>query len=140
MATSNNIHSISVEANTSQLSKVRDFVANYAQNLGLSDKEIGNIRLAVDEAYTNIIKHAYKNLPKKPVNIEIGSNDSQLWISIKDEGESFDPTSYSEPDLEKRIKNKQRGGMGVYLIRKLMDSVKYNRAGKMNEIIMIKNL
>lgn len=140
MATSNNIHSISVEANTSQLAKVRDFVAEYALSLGLSDKEIGNIRLAVDEAYTNIIKHAYKNIPAKPVNIQMGSNGSQLWISIKDEGESFDPATYSEPDLKKRIKNKQRGGMGVYLIRKLMDSVQYTRTGQMNEIKMIKHL
>lgn len=115
-------------------------MAGYAQSLGLSDKEIGNIRLAVDEAYTNIIKHAYKDVPVKPVSIEIGSNDAQLWISIKDEGESFDPSTYSEPDLKERIKNKQRGGMGVYLIRKLMDSVQYNRKGQMNEIKMIKHL
>ncbi len=140
MATTNNIHSISVEASTSQLATVRDFVAEHAESLGLSEKEIGNIRLAVDEAYTNIIKHAYKNIPSKPVKIELGSDSSQLWISIKDEGESFDPASYSEPDLKQRIKNKQRGGMGVYLIRKLMDNVDYNRIGKTNEIRMVKHL
>ncbi|XWN37008.1 MAG: ATP-binding protein [Balneola sp.] len=140
MATSNNIHSLSVEASTSQLAKVRDFVAEHAESLGLSEKEIGNIRLAVDEAYTNIIKHAYKNFPAKPVEIELGSDNSQLWISIKDEGESFDPGAYNEPDIRERIKNKQRGGMGVYLIRKLMDNVQYNRSGHMNEIRMIKHL
>ncbi len=140
MATSNNIHSLSVEASTSQLAKVRDFVAEHAERLGLSEKEIGNIRLAVDEAYTNIIKHAYKNIPAKPVEIELGSDNSQLWISIKDEGESFDPGAYNEPDIRERIKNKQRGGMGVYLIRKLMDNVQYNRSGHMNEIRMIKHL
>jgi len=140
VAKSNNIHSISVEASTSQLAKVRDFVADHAEKLGLSEKEIGNIRLAVDEAYTNIIKHAYKNIPAKPVDIELGYDGSQLWISIKDEGESFDPGTYSEPDLRQRIKNKQRGGMGVYLIRKLMDNVQYNRHGHTNEIRMIKHL
>jgi serine/threonine-protein kinase RsbW len=136
----NNIHSLSVEASTAQLAKVRDFVAAYAKDLGLSDKEIGNIRLAVDEAYTNIIKHAYKNLPSKPVSIELGSTGDQLWISIKDEGESFDPSTYNEPDLKERIKNKQRGGMGVYLIQKLMDNVQYKRSGRMNEIRMVKYL
>jgi len=69
LATSNNIHSLSVEASTSQLAKVRDFVAEHAERLGLSEKEIGNIRLAVDEAYTNIIKHAYKNISAKPVEV-----------------------------------------------------------------------
>ncbi|WP_018127395.1 ATP-binding protein [Balneola vulgaris] len=140
MKQTNNIHSLSVEASTAQLAKVRDFVAAYAKDLGLSDKEIGNIRLAVDEAYTNIIKHAYKNLPSKPVSIELGSTGDQLWISIKDEGESFDPSTYNEPDLKERIKNKQRGGMGVYLIQKLMDNVQYKRSGRMNEIRMVKYL
>ncbi len=140
MKQTNNIHSLSVEASTAQLAKVRNFVAAYAKDLGLSDKEIGNIRLAVDEAYTNIIKHAYKNLPSKPVSIELGSTGDQLWISIKDEGESFDPSTYNEPDLKERIKNKQRGGMGVYLIQKLMDNVQYKRSGRMNEIRMVKYL
>ncbi len=135
-----NKYSISVEASTAYLAEVRDFVANHASEKGLSEKDISEIRLAVDEAYTNIIKHAYKNRPKKPVQIEIGFEDSQLWISITDEGESFDPSSYNEPDLMKRIKNKQRGGMGVYLIRKLMDHVQYNRKGNLNEIKMVKHL
>ena len=140
MTKSNNIYSLSVEASTSQLAKVRGFVAEHAKRLGLSDKEIGNIRLAVDEAYTNIIKHAYKDIPSKPVNIELGSDNTQLWISLKDEGKSFDVQAYNEPDIRERIKNKQRGGMGVYLIRKLMDSVQYTSTGQMNEIRMIKHL
>jgi serine/threonine-protein kinase RsbW len=57
-----------------------------------------------------------------------------------DEGKSFDPNTYSEPDLMQRIKEKKRGGMGVYLIRKLMDQVQYNRKGETNEIRMVKKL
>ncbi len=129
-----------MEASTAHLSEVRDFVAEHAQNLGMSEKDISEIRLAVDEAYTNIIKHAYKNTPAKPVQIKLGFDNSQIWISLTDEGESFDPSSYNEPDLMKRIKNKQRGGMGVYLIRKLMDNVQYNRKGQVNEIKMVKHL
>lgn len=133
-------YSISVEASTAYLAEVRNFVANHALAHGVSEKDISEIRLAVDEAYTNIIKHAYKNKPKKPVNIEIGFEDALIWVTITDEGESFDPSTYSEPDLLKRIKNKQRGGMGVYLIRKLMDQVQYKRIGEINEIKMIKLL
>lgn len=140
MSKKNNIFSISVEASTANLSEVRDFVAMHAQNLGMSEKDISEIRLAVDEAYTNIIKHAYKNIPAKPVQIKLGFDNTQIWISLTDEGESFDPSSYNEPDLMKRIKNKQRGGMGVYLIRKLMDNVQYNRKGQVNEIKMVKHL
>lgn len=57
-----------------------------------------------------------------------------------DEGESFKPDEYKAPDILKRIKNKQRGGMGVFLIQKLMDQVQYNRKGTLNEIRMVKHL
>jgi len=134
------IHTLSVEASTEHLAEVRDFVASHAENIGLNQKMISEIRLAVDEAYTNIIKHAYSNNSTEKVNIEIGSDDDQLWITLIDSGKSFDPRSYREPDLMKRIKEKKRGGMGVYLIRKVMDQVQYNRKGESNEIRMVKNL
>ncbi|MBO6522706.1 MAG: ATP-binding protein [Balneolaceae bacterium] len=140
MAGKNNIHTLSVDSSTKHLAEVRDFVAAHAKNVGLSEKDISEIRLAVDEAFTNIIKHAYKNTTSKPVKIELGFDPSKLWISIMDEGEGFKPDEYKAPDILKRIKNKQRGGMGVFLIQKLMDQVQYNRKGQMNEIRMVKNL
>ncbi|MDR9415378.1 MAG: ATP-binding protein [Gracilimonas sp.] len=140
MAETSNIQTLTVEASTEHLAKVRNFVAAHAEQIGLDQKDVSEIRLAVDEAYTNIIKHAYKNDAKMNVNIEIGSNGEQLWISLMDEGKSFDPSSYNEPDLMQRIKEKKRGGMGVYLIRKLMDQVQYNRTGHTNEIRMVKKL
>ncbi len=140
MASTKKIHTLSVDSSTKHLSEVRDFVAAHAQNYGLTEKEISEIRLAVDEAYTNIIKHAYKNSPENPVKIEVGTDSKKLWISILDKGESFKPEEYKAPDILKRIKNKQRGGMGVFLIQKLMDQVQYNRKGNMNEIRMVKNL
>ncbi len=140
MAGTRQVHTLSVEASTEHLAEVRDFVADHAKNIGLNQKIISEIRLAVDEAYTNIIKHAYDNNAAEKVSIEIGSDDDQLWITLIDNGKSFDPDSYSEPDLMRRIKEKKRGGMGVYLIRKVMDQVQYNRRGKSNEIRMVKNL
>lgn len=140
MATKGKKYSLTVESSTKHLAQVRDFVAGHAQKIGLSEKVIDEIRLAVDEAYTNIIKHAYKNTPQKPVLIEVGIDSSKLWISIKDEGVGFKPEEYRAPDILKRIKNKQRGGMGVYLIQKLMDQVQYNQNGGVNEIRMVKNL
>lgn len=140
MAGSKQIQTLTVEASTEHLAEVRDFVAAHAENIGLGPKDISEIRLAVDEAYTNIIKHAYKHSPTKKVNIEIGSDTDHLWISLMDRGKSFDPSTYSEPDLMQRIKEKKRGGMGVYLIRKVMDQVQYNRQGQTNEIRMVKKL
>ena len=138
MAKPTTTYSISVQASTEHLAEVRNFVAKYAKEFGFKKQEVADIRLAVDEAYTNIIKHAYKHDDQKMVDIELGYNNSKFWISLLDTGDAFDPTSYSKPDVRQKIKEKKRGGVGVYLIRKLMDDVEYNTQGAVNEIRMTK--
>lgn len=131
-------YTMSVQASTEHLAEVRNFVAKYASEFGFKQQDVADIRLAVDEAYTNIIKHSYKNDSHKSVDIQLGFNGNEFWISLLDTGESFDPSSYTEPDVRQKIKEKKRGGVGVYLIKKLMDDVKYSNKGPRNEIRMIK--
>lgn len=140
MSRQNSTHTISVAASTKHLSEVRDFVAKHAAEFGFKKQDVADIRLAVDEAYTNIIKHSYNYDDQKSVEIELGYNSDEFWISLHDTGESFDPTTYTKPDLRQQIKNKKRGGVGVYLIKKLMDDVKYHNEGSSNEIRMTKKL
>lgn len=132
-------YSISVQASTEHLAEVRNFVAKHASEFGFAQQDVADIRLAVDEAYTNIIKHAYNNDEHNSVDIELGYNSNTFWISLLDTGDAFDPTNYSKPDVRKKIKEKKRGGVGVYLIRKLMDDVEYHTRGSVNEIKMTKN-
>lgn len=131
-------YTMSVQASTEHLAEVRDFVAKYASEFGFKKQDVADIRLAVDEAYTNIIKHSYKNDSRKSVDIQLGFDRDKFWISLFDTGESFDPDSYTDPDLRQKIKEKKRGGVGVYLIKKLMDDVEYLNEGSMNEIRMVK--
>lgn len=138
MADLNPKHSISVQASTKHLADVRDFVAKHATELGFKKQDIADIRLAVDEAYTNIIKHSYQNNPEKSVDINLGYDDKKFWVSLMDTGDAFDPSNYKKPDIEKSIKNRKKGGVGVYLIRNLMDDVTYLRQGSTNIIRMTK--
>lgn len=138
MSKSTTTYSISVQASTSHLAEVRNFVAKHAADFGFSKQEVADIKLAVDEAYTNIIKHAYKHDEQKTVDIELGYNSNTFWVSLLDTGDSFDPNTYSKPNVRQKIKDKKRGGVGVYLIRKLMDDVEYHTEGTINEIRMTK--
>jgi len=131
-------YKITVQASTEKLSEVRDFVARHAAACGFNNRKVADIRLAVDEAYTNIIKHAYKNKLKKSVDIELGYDDTEFWISLKDTGQAFEPSNYQKPDIRQKIKEKKRGGVGVYLIRKLMDEVEYQSQDSINSIRMSK--
>ncbi|TNE74422.1 ATP-binding protein [bacterium] len=131
---------LTVSASTENLADVRNFVAESARTHGLSEKDIDEIRLAVDEAFTNIVKHAYNYDKAQNVSLKTGVENASFWISICDQGKPYDPTSYTEPNIAERIKQGKRGGVGVYLIKKLMDKVEYKSIGSTNQIRLIKHL
>ncbi|MCC5926918.1 MAG: ATP-binding protein [Bacteroidetes bacterium] len=127
-----------VSASTSQIAEVRDFVGHHAEAYGFSAEDVHDIKLAVDEAYTNVIKHAYKFDDTKKVQVKILTGEKEFTISLSDEGVAFDPSAYTEPNVAERIMLRKRGGVGVYLIHKLMDHVEYRNEGTHNEILMSK--
>jgi serine/threonine-protein kinase RsbW len=130
-----------VLSRTDHLLEVRDFVSDAARQFGFSEEEIANIVLAVDEACTNIIKHAYQYAPDKEIDIAILRNDGAFEVRIKDSGKTFDPDALKAPDLKRNLSHHRRGGLGVYLMKKLMDKVEYNfEAGHTNEVSLVKYL
>lgn len=129
-----------VPASTEHLGEVRDFVAVQAASFGFDAGEVEDIRLAVDEAITNVIKHAYQHDSSKMITINLGVEEGQFWVRISDSGRSFDVETYQEPDIEERIRLRKKGGVGVYLIRRLMDKVEYRKVKSRNEIKMMKKL
>lgn len=129
---------LNVPASTAYLSDVRDFVGKHALSSGFAESEIDAIRLSVDEAYTNVVKHAYQNDEKQLVTISIEFIPTGICISLFDRGIPYNLESYQEPDIADRIRNRQRGGVGVFLIHKLMDQVEYLHQEGCNIIRMIK--
>jgi serine/threonine-protein kinase RsbW len=130
-----------IKSRTENLSSLRDFISDNANNAGLSTDDIDDIILAVDEACTNIIKHAYKYVPDGEIIIEINYNSRKFTIKLIDHGSSFDPESVPLPDLQKYLKQRKVGGLGLYLMRTLMDDVKYiSVPGQYNQVLLSKNL
>ena len=126
---------------TDNLLVIREFVSEEARAFGFSDEDAANIILAVDEACTNIIKHAYQYATDKEIEVTVLRKNRSFEIRIFDTGRSFDPTTIRQPDLKEHIGHRKRGGLGVYLMKKLMDRVEYDfHKGKRNEVRLIKNL
>lgn len=131
---------LKVKSRTENLSIIRDFIGSAASELKLPGEMIENIILAVDEACTNIIKHAYKYSPDGDITVTIKPSSSKFIVSIIDNGISFEPESIPEPDLQKYYRQRRVGGLGVYLMKTLMDEVKYvSKPGKYNEVLLSKN-
>ncbi len=126
---------------TANLEIIRDFVSRIAQNMGFSDENIHRIELAVDEASTNVIKHAYKGnrSNRKFLTIEVTVYQNRIEIDVIDRGQGFDPKEIKTPEMDEYLKKMKRGGLGLYLIKTLMDKVDYTiKPGVRNRVRMVK--
>ena len=124
---------------TDNLLEVREFVGAIARQNGFDEEDIANIVLAVDEACTNIIKHAYQYAPDKEIEISILQGNQSFEVRIYDNGRTFDPTTLHPPDMKEHLSHYRQGGLGVYLMKRLMDKVEYYfQPGKRNEVRLIK--
>lgn len=134
----NSTYRKTIHASTKYLAEVRNFVADHAASHGFNAQNIADIRLAVDEAITNIIKHAYKGDESHTIDIEVTFKKDRFCIQILDTGDTFNLKNFQQPNIKEKIKQKKRGGMGVYLIHSLMDDVSYGRKSGSNEMVMCK--
>lgn len=120
-----NTLNLRIESKTERLNYVREFVSDAAKKFGFDEESIGKIALAVDEACTNIIKHAYDYSPLYTIDIKIVTNKEVFEIVLRHQGKLFDPKLVKSPDLKDYIEHPRRGGLGIHLMRLLMDKVEY---------------
>jgi len=127
-------------ANFEYLDEIRDFVGDIARNGKFSDKDVYNIQLAADEAASNIIEHAYEGVSNGVIEISCGLKGKELTIILVDNGISFDPSEVPLPNLKADLSERKIGGLGLYLMRKLMDEVHYDAdpKNKRNTLKLIK--
>lgn len=131
-------YSLTVTSDMANLGAIIDFVAQAVQKAYLDEQDIFEVQMAVDEACTNIIEHAYGDAPG---DIYLGCQvaPGECVITIRDRGRPFDPESVPPPDLTGDLKNRRVGGLGLYFMRKLMDEVRFSfNPDKGNQVVMIK--
>jgi len=132
---------ITFDANFDNLDEIRDFVGEMARQVGFSDKEIYSIQLAADEASSNIIEHAYAGVNDGKIEIECNVFDGGIKIVMHDRGKSFNPSSVPEPNVKADLSERKIGGLGMYLMRKLMDEVTYESSAENGNVLtMVKRM
>ena len=124
-----------LEAQLESLGDCRAYIDEKGQALGLGKPFLGDLRLVVDEAVTNIVLHAYQG-EGGPVELQLSRNGDEVVVIIRDEGPAFDPDGVAEPALDTALAERAPGGMGIFLMRQMMDEVTFNAAG--NEVTMVK--
>jgi serine/threonine-protein kinase RsbW len=132
---------LKIQSQTEKLNLVREFISDAARKFGFDDESVNKIALAVDEACTNIIKHAYEFAPNREIELTVTTNDGKFEIVITDRGKSFDPQTIKVPDMHEYLTHYRKGGLGMHLMRSLMDKIEYKTyPAKKNEVRLIKYL
>lgn len=130
-----------IKSRTENLTTVREFVSSAVEEVNIPQDIAGDIVLAVDEACTNIIKHAYKFIPDGDITIKLKYSEKKITVEITDQGSPFSPDTVPTPDLKKYFEEKRVGGLGMYLMKSLMDDVHYKSVpGKYNQVLLTKKL
>lgn len=120
---------------------VRNSIRKYVRACRLSPIYIDKIELAVDEAVSNAIEHAYPEQDDGLIQIRAWKERKRLFVAIRDFGKSYKPKPVNFATIRKVMKNHARRGMGRYLMKECMDSVKYvSRPQKYNETVMYKKI
>ena len=132
----------------SYLPHIRVIVGDLARKVGFDENEAAKIEMAVDEACSNVVKHAYS--PDKEwcwqhcdpeIRLDVRTEGSRLVIEINDHGQRFDFSNYRPVDIEDRLREMKRNGYGIFIMRNFMDEVQYNSNDQTgNTLRMVKYL
>lgn len=128
---------ITLPAELEYLEEFQTAVSHFAQEQGFTPKRISEIELALEEALVNIFHYAYQETRKDVEVVCQGDSPDRLIIEIIDRGISFNPLLKDDPDLTLDMSERKIGGLGVYLIKTLMDEVGYRREGDHNILTLV---
>ena len=135
------IKTLVVDNQMSELSKVVDFLDELGEDWGLPAGLVFSLNLVMEEALTNIILYGFEDNNRHTIDINFGKSAAEeLSITIIDDGLPYDPTLKADPDLSLSVEERPIGGLGIFLIKKIMDKVEYQRNNNNNFLILTKNI
>ena len=131
-------HSITLTNDIQQVPQLAEFVDMVCEEVGMDMAVAIQMNLAMEEAVVNVMTYAYPAGTIGNVNIEAQANDERLKFTIIDSGIPFDPTTKDEVDTTLSAEERPIGGLGIHLVRQLMDSINYERIDGTNVLTLRK--
>ncbi|MDD5766185.1 MAG: ATP-binding protein [Candidatus Marinimicrobia bacterium] len=129
---------ISIINQIPEIEKVCDSVSAFGEENGLSTKIIFAFHLALDEILTNIISYGYRDKDEHVIDINLSLQAGALALEILDDSVPFDPSEAPVPDINQPLEERKIGGLGIYLVKNLMDEVEYKSKDGINRLTLKK--
>jgi serine/threonine-protein kinase RsbW len=127
-----------VPSRTEFLATIRDVTRRMAEVSGFDPAQADQLALAVDEASTNVIEHAYRGAPGRTIELRFRDEGMDLSVEVVDDGEAVDPRAVPQVDLARYASERRKGGLGMHLMGRIMDSVTFRRGAHRNVCCMVK--
>ena len=123
-----------------EISKLAIFIEELGEEFGLSPELVFNLNLVLEEAVSNVILYAYPKEEHQTISLIARKKDSQLIFVLTDSGKEFDPTQAPDADITLSAEDRPIGGLGIFLIRQIMNTVEYQRIEGKNVLTLGKEL
>lgn len=124
----------------SEIPRLAELADRFGGENGLPDDAIMSLNLVLDEIVTNIIENAYDDTREHEIHVMLAFEGAELTVRVADDGRAFDPLQRPPPDLNLPIEDRPIGGLGIHIVRSVMDSVKYERTDGQNILTMHKTI
>lgn len=118
-------YSYKVSCQKQNLKKIRGFVTDVLEKYSIEEVQVNTIVLAIDEVCANLIIHSHNCDPNESIEINISANNNDYVFDIVEHGKGFDISKYDEPSLRTVIEAKKKGGIGLILVKKIMDQIQF---------------
>ena len=132
--------SIILANDISEINKLNDFIQDMADEFSLTPDVVFNLNLVLEEAVVNIINYAYPKEDHESIYLSAKLMDGSVILVLTDTGKEFDPTMVPEADITLSADERQIGGLGIFLIRQIMNEVRYERIDGKNVLTLEKKL
>ena len=129
---------ITLENRIEQLPLLSGFVKEMCSRYGVAKEIVGDLDVALDEIGSNIVQYAYPEDETHTFNVSFHCGADELVITFEDDGIPFDPTLHTEPDSVLPPEERPLGGLGITMVKELMDKVEYERRGDRNILRLVK--
>lgn len=130
--------SIELKNNFSEIERLIQIVTEFGEVNNLPSNVLFAVSLALDEILTNVISYGYKDDNEHLIIIRFSLEDEELIAEVEDDGQPFNPLGAPEPNTDKPLQERQIGGLGIHLVRNLMDKLEYRRQENRNILVMKK--
>lgn len=131
---------LNIHNNIAEISQLAPFLDEVAEAYGIAPDVSFKLNLALDEALANSISYAYPEGTEGSITLEAGMDGGELLFNLIDQGTPFDPTKEGDVDITLSVEERPIGGLGIFLIKQMMDSVTYKRVDNKNILELRKKI